>query len=391
MDTFRRLVKNPRWVVGTLAVLSAAVWLWLPDRRSDAAGPPHKGGGDIAVDIANVKRADVPVYLDGLGTIQAFNTVTVTARVDGELQKIAFEEGKMVNKGDLLAQIDPRPFQAALELAQAQKAKDEAQLQSAKADLERYLTLAPENLASKQILDAQRASVAGLEAQIKGDQANIDNARTQLQYTTITSPIQGRTGIRRVDVGNNVRATDTTGIVVVTQLQPISLIFTLPEDALGVVGSALSAGAVTVEAMSRDGSKELDRGTVTLVDNLIDQNTGTIRLKAVFPNPQNKLWPGQYIDARVLVRTDKGALTIPSAAVQRGPDGMFTYVLKTDSTVEMRPVKVGEESGSVMVVQNGISEGEKVVISNQYRLQPGARVKVAHEAPNQELVGKTQP
>jgi membrane fusion protein, multidrug efflux system len=392
MDILRRLIKSPRWLGGALALLAAAIWLWLPDRRSDAAGPPHNGdGAAIAVDVADAKRADVPIYLDGLGTIQAFNTVTVTARVDGELQKIAFEEGKMVNKGDLLAQIDPRPFQAALDMALAQKAKDEAQLQSAKADLERYLTLAPENLASKQILDAQRASVAGLEAQIKGDQASIDNARTQLQYTSITSPIQGRTGIRRVDVGNNVRATDTNGIVVVTQLQPISLIFTLPEDALSVIGSALSTGTVTVEAMSRDGSKELDRGTVTLVDNQIDQNTGTIRLKAVFPNPQNKLWPGQYIDARVLVRMDKGALTIPAAAVQRGPDGVFAYVVKPDSTVEMRPLKVGEESGSVMVVQNGISEGEKVVTSNQYRLQPGVHVKVAHEAPSQELVGKTEP
>ena len=391
MDTFRRFIRSPRWVVGSIAVLVAAVWLWFPDRRSDAAGPPHNGGGAIAVDVAHVKRADVPVYLDGLGTIQAFNTVTVTARVDGELQKIAFEEGKMVNKGDLLAQIDPRPFQAALGLAMAQKAKDEAQLQSAKADLERYLTLAPENLASKQTLDAQRAAVAGLEAQIKGDQANIDNARTQLQYTTITSPIQGRTGIRRVDVGNNVRATDTNGIVVVTQLQPISLIFTLPEDALSVVGEALSAGKVIVEAMSRDGSRDLDQGTVTLVDNQIDQTTGTIRLKAVFPNPQNKLWPGQYIDARVLVRTDKSALTIPAAAVQRGPDGMFTYVVKSDQTVEMRPLKVGEESGSVMVVQDGISEGEKVVTSNQYRLQPGAHVKITHEAPGQELVGKAEP
>lgn len=392
MDILRRLIKSPRWLGGALALLAAAIWLWLPDRRSDAAGPPHNAdGAAIAVDVADAKRADVPIYLDGLGTIQAFNTVTVTARVDGELQKIAFEEGRMVNKGDLLAQIDPRPFQAALDMALAQKAKDEAQLQSAKADLERYLTLAPENLASKQILDAQRASVAGLEAQIKGDQASIDNARTQLQYTSITSPIQGRTGIRRVDVGNNVRATDTNGIVVVTQLQPISLIFTLPEDALSVIGSALNTGTVTVEAMSRDGSKELDRGTVTLVDNQIDQNTGTIRLKAVFPNPQNKLWPGQYIDARVLVRMEKGALTIPAAAVQRGPDGVFTYVVKPDSTVEMRPLKVGEESGSVMVVQNGISEGEKVVTSNQYRLQPGVHVKVAHEAPSQELVGKTEP
>jgi membrane fusion protein, multidrug efflux system len=375
MDTLHGLIGNRRaraWLVGTLAILATVSWLWLPNKRTDAA-PPH-GPQAVAVDTSEVKRADVPVYLDGLGTIQAFNTVTVTARVDGELQKIAFEEGKTVNKGELLAQIDPRPFQAALAQALAAKAKDEAQLQSAKADLERYLTLAPENLASKQTLDSQRATVAGLEAQIKGDQASIDNAHTQLQYTSITSPIQGRTGIRRVDVGNNVHASDTSGIVVVTQLQPISLIFTLPEDALGAIGSALSAGPVTVAAMSRDGSTELDRGTVTLVDNQIDQSTGTIRIKAVFPNTQNKLWPGQYVDARVLVRTDRGALTIPAAAVQRGPNGMFTYVVKADATVEARPLKVGEESGSVYVVQEGIDDGESVVTSNQYRLQPGARV-----------------
>ena len=391
MSDLGRALKNPRLLFGAVAVLAAAIWLLLPDRRSDAAGPHHGTGGPIDVDVAHVKRIDVPVYLDGLGTMQAFNTVTVTARVDGQLQKIAFEEGQMVRKGDLLAQIDPRPFQAALGLAQAQKAKDEAQLQSARADLERYLTLAPENLASKQILDAARASVAGLEAQIKGDQASIDNARTQLEYTNITSPIQGRTGIRRVDVGNNVRATDTNGIVVVTQLQPISLIFTLPEDSLGVISSAMNAGGVTVEAMSRDGRQEFDRGKVTLIDNQIDQTTGTIRLKAVFPNPDNKLWPGQFIDARVLVRTDRAELTIPAAAAQRGPDGMFTYVVKSDSTVEMRPLKVGEESGGVMVVQDGISEGEQVVISNQYRLQPGAHVKVAHDTEARQSVAKAQP
>jgi multidrug efflux system membrane fusion protein len=380
--------RSRAWVLGGVAVLAAVVWFWFADERSDAAPAAH-GPQAIAVDTASVKRADVPVYLDGLGTIQAFNTVTVTARVDGELQKIAFEEGKTVRKGDLLAQIDPRPFQAALGQALAAKAKDEAQLLSAKADLERYLTLAPENLASKQTLDAQRAAVAGLEAQIKGDQASIDNAQTQLQYTTITSPIQGRTGIRRVDVGNNVHATDTSGIVVVTQLQPISLIFTLPEDALTVVGSALSNGTVTVEAMSRDGSAELDQGTVTLIDNQIDQTTGTIRLKAVFPNPQNKLWPGQYVDARVLIRTDRSALTIPAAAVQRGPDGMFTYVVKSDSTVEVRPLKVGEESGSLMVVQDGIREGESVVTSNQYRLQPGAHVKATRQSSNEQaLLGR---
>ena len=375
MEKISGLIGNRRaraWVLGTLAILATVSWLWLPNKRTDAAA--RHGPQAVAVDTSEVKRADVPVYLDGLGTIQAFNTVTVTARVDGELQKIAFEEGRTVNKGELLAQIDPRPFQAALAQALAAKAKDEAQLQSAKADLERYLTLAPENLASKQTLDSQRATVAGLEAQIKGDQASIDNAKTQLQYTSITSPIQGRTGIRRVDVGNNVHASDTSGIVVVTQLQPISLIFTLPEDSLGAIGSALSAGPVTVAAMSRDGSTELDRGTVTLVDNQIDQTTGTIRIKAVFPNTHNKLWPGQYVDARVLVRTDRGALTIPAAAVQRGPNGMFTYIVKPDATVEARPLKVGEESGSVYVVQDGIKDGERVVTSNQYRLEPGAHV-----------------
>ncbi len=376
MDTLRNIFGNRRsrtWLVAALVVFAFVGWHWLPGTPSDAASPA-RGPQAIAVDTAEARREDVPVYLDGLGTIQAFNTVTVTARVDGELQKIAFEEGQTVKKGDLLAQIDPRPFQAALGQAVAAKAKDEAQLQSAKADLERYLTLAPENLASKQTLDAQRATVAGLEAQIKGDQANIDNAQTQLQYTSITSPIQGRTGIRRVDVGNNVHASDTSGIVVVTQLQPISLIFTLPEDSLGGIGSALSAGPVSVAALSRDGATELDRGTVTLVDNQIDPSTGTIRIKAVFPNTQSKLWPGQYVDAHVLLRTDRKALTIPAAAVQRGPDGLFTYVIRSDSTVEARPLKVGEESGSIMVVHEGIREGERVVTSNQYRLQPGARV-----------------
>ncbi len=211
---------------------------------------------------------------------------------------------------------------------------------------------------------------------MKGDQATLDNARTQLEYATITSPIEGRTGIRRVDVGNNVHATDTTGIVVVTQVQPITVIFTLPEESLAQVNQSMAAGAVQVSAVSRDGTAVLDRGTLQLVDNQIDQSTGTIKLKAVFPNLQNALWPGQYVNARVLVRIERNALTIPTAAVQRGPNGLFAYVVKPDSTVEARPLKVGQESGDITVVEDGLREGARVATTNQYRLEPGVRVKV---------------
>jgi len=316
----------------------------------------------------------VPVYLEGLGTVQAFYTVTVTSRVDGQVQKVGFVEGQALKPGDLIAQIDPRSFQAAWDLAIATKAKDSAQLAGARSDLERFQTLAPQNLTSTQVLQEQQALVAQLAAQVKGDQANIENARTQLGYTTITAPIQGITGIRRVDPGNIVHATDTTGIVVLTQVQPIACIFTLPEEALPALAGALSAGPVTVTALSRDDKTELDRGTVALIDNQIDQTTGTIRVKATFPNPHHTLWPGEFINARVLVRTERRALTIPTAALERGPDGMFAYVVKPDSTVEARPLQVGGTNGALTVVTGGIHDGERVVTGNQYRLQPGVRV-----------------
>jgi membrane fusion protein, multidrug efflux system len=376
----------------TLFAVGAAVLLVLSLHalpRSDAADRKKQGDGDtVAVEAAAATRANVPINVEGLGTVQAFNTVTVTSRVDGALQKLGFTEGQMVHKGELLAQIDPRPFQAALELAQAAKAKDEAQLASAKQDLQRYTILAPQNLASQQVLDAQKATVAALEAQLKGDQANIDNARTQLDYSTITSPIDGRTGIRKVDVGNNVHATDTSGIVVVTQVQPINVIFTLPEEDLPRINAAMSAGQLSVAAYARDESTKFDSGSVQLVDNQIDQATGTIRLKAVFPNQSNKLWPGQYVNARVLLRTQQNALTIPDAAVQRGPDGLFAYVIKPDSTVEARPLQVGQESGGVAVVQGGLREGERVATSNQYRLEPGAHVRILAPAATSMEVAK---
>jgi multidrug efflux system membrane fusion protein len=370
MSQFSTLQK--RMLLAGLALAAVLVFAWRSHKPADAAaGSPSA----IAVDTAAVTQADVPVYLQGLGTVQAFYTVTVTARVDGELQKIAFTEGQQVRKGDLLAQIDPRPNQAAYEQAVATKAKDAAQLENAKRDMARYTLLQPQDLASKQTVDTARAMVDQLTAQVKVDQAMIDNARTQLDYTRITSPIDGRTGIRLVDPGNIVHAAATTGIVVVTQVQPITVIFTLPEEDLGAVGAALTAGPVPVTTLSRDGNTELDQGTLSLIDNQIDQATGTAKFKATFNNTRNTLWPGQYVNARVLVRTDRNALTLPTAAVQLGPNGPFTYVVKSDSTVEVRLLQIGDESGGVTVIKSGIALNERVVTSNQYRLQAGVHVR----------------
>src|SRR5450432_3564674 len=290
MKQFSRIGKR-EMLIG-IAVLALLLFAWRGLFHRPAAAESQKASQPIAVDTAAVTHADVPIYLQGLGTVQAFYTVTVKARVDGELQKIGFTEGQTVAKGDLLAQIDPRPNQAAFEQAVATKAKDAAQLANAKRDLERYTVLQPQDLASKQTVDTQHALVDQLAAQLQIDQAAIDNARTQLDYTRITSPINGRTGIRLIDPGNIVHAADTTGIVVVTQVQPISVIFTLPEENLGVVTAALSAGPVAVTTLSRDGGVELDQGKLLLIDNEIDQPTGTAKLKAVFSNEHNTLWPG---------------------------------------------------------------------------------------------------
>jgi multidrug efflux system membrane fusion protein len=359
-------------------VLIAVAWRSLLHKPADAA--TQKAPPAVAVDTATVTQADVPIYLQGLGTVQAFYTVTVTARVDGELQKIGFTEGQTVRKGDLLAQIDPRPNQAVFEQAVATKAKDAAQLANAKRDFDRYTLLQPQDLASKQTVDTQRATVDQLTAQLQVDQAQIDNARTQLDYTRITSPIEGRTGIRLVDPGNIVHAADTTGIVVVTQVQPIAVIFTLPEEDLGAVGAALAAGPVKVTTVARTGGDELDEGLLSLIDNQIAQATGSVKLKAIFKNPRNALWPGQYVNARVLVRTDRNAMTIPSTAVQLGPNGPFTYVVKNDSTVEARPIKIGDDSNGMTVVTDGVTLNEHVVTTNQYRLQVGTRVRTTSPA-----------
>ncbi|HEV2271341.1 MAG TPA: efflux RND transporter periplasmic adaptor subunit [Steroidobacteraceae bacterium] len=370
-------LSRTRLVLGAAAIAAVALFAWLL-APAHASSQHQDTPAAVAVSTAPVVRADVPIYLEGIGTVQAFYTVKVTAQVNGELTNVAFHEGQQVRRGQLLAQIDPRPFQAALDEARAALAKDNAQLADARKDLGRYVYLEPKKLASQQQVDTQRAQVGELEAQTEADRAAIESAATELSYTRITSPIEGRTGIRQVDPGNIVHATDTNGIVVLTQLQPITAIFTLPEDSLEAVAGAMAQGPVAIAALAE--GEELDRGTVQLIDNQIDPTSGTIRLKAVFPNQQLKLWPGQFVNLRLLVRTDRGALTIPAAALQRGPDGTFVYIVRPDSTVAMQPVTVANNSETTAIVTQGLELGQQVVTSNLFRLQAGAAVRVLPSA-----------
>jgi membrane fusion protein, multidrug efflux system len=371
-----------------LLVVVLLAWHWV----AAALGPKVvEKPTPIAVDVVRVRRADVPVYLEGLGTVQAFYTVTVTARVDGQIEKVAFKEGQDVKQGDLLVQIDPRPYQAALGVAIATRDKDKAQLANAHLDMDRYSALAPENLASKQTVDTQRALIAQLGAQVKADEAAIDNARTQLDYTTIRSPIDGRTGIRLIDPGNIVHGTDTTGMVVVTQLEPIAVIATLPEENFEQLNSALQRGAVTATALSRDDTEVLDTGRVELIDNQIDQTTGTIRVKAILPNQQRKLWPGEFVNLRFLTQIRHQVLTIPASALQRGPEGTFTYVVQPNSTVTMAPLTTLEQLGDTVVVAQGVTDGQQVVSSNQYRLQPGTLIRANAPPPTGVAAGAPGP
>lgn len=328
----------------------------------------------VPVVATTVARRDVPIYLDGLGNVTAFKTVTVRSQVDGRLEKVLFREGQQVREGELLAQIDPRPFRNQLAQAQGALARDQAQLNAAKVNLERYRQLAAKKLIAPQQADDQAALVGQFEGAVQVDRATIDVARLNLDYSSIRSPIEGVTGVRIVDPGNLMRASDANGLVVITQLDPISVLFSLPQDELPHVMEELQRGAIAVEAWSRDGAQKLSTGQLALVDNQINAATATLRLKAVFPNPQRLLWPNQFIKARLLLTTRKDALVVPVTVPQRGPEGTFAYVIQQDQTVQPRNIEVEHTEGDIAIVGKGLTEGEQVVVDGQNQLRAGSKV-----------------
>jgi multidrug efflux system membrane fusion protein len=381
--------KGHRWVwIMLCVVLIAGLIAFNRARaRSQAASGPQAGSTPpaISVGVTTVQKKDVPYFLTGLGSVTAFNTVTVRSRVDGQLMKVNFTEGQFVHQGDLLAEIDPRPFQVALDQAQGQLAKDVAAQNDTKVNLARFQQLWQEGVIPRQQLDTQQAAVGQSEGAIQSDKATIDNAKLQLVYSRIIAPISGRVGLRLVDAGNMVHATDTNGMLVITQVQPISVIFTLPEDNLPEVAAQMHKGAVlTVEAFSRDDKTKLTDGKLQTIDNQIDQTTGTVKLKSVFENRDLSLWPNQFVNIRLFLSTRKDATVIPSAAIQRGAQGSFVYVVKTDNKAEVRQIQTDFIEGNIAVIHDGLTPGEQVVIDGQDKLQSGSVVsfKPVGAAPN---------
>src|SRR3977135_219296 len=329
----------------------------------------------VPVTVAPVEKADFPVYLTGLGTVQGFNTVLVRTRVDGQIDKMAFKEGQLVKQGDLLAEIDPRPFQAALAQAKAKKAQDEANLANANLDLQRYTKLG--EFATRQQTATQRSTVAQWTAHIAADDAAVFNAQTQLDYTQVKSPISGVAGLRQVDVGNIVNASTQTGIVTIAQIEPIAVVFTAPEEQLPDINQAQSVQPLKVIAITTDGKKPLAEGTLAVVNNQVDITSGTIRLKAVFDNKDHALWPGQSVSTRLLVKTLKDATVAPDDAIQHSTDGLHAYVVNQDNKAELRKVKGSQSIDGRSVVDSGLSPGEQVITSGQYKVQPGPLVSTA--------------
>jgi membrane fusion protein, multidrug efflux system len=370
--------------------------LWHKSRAATepaaAPAPPES----TPVVAGTVKSGPVPIYLRGVGTVIAFNNVVIRSQITGPLVKVSFQQGKAVRKGDLLAEIDPRPYQAQLDQATANRDRDQAQLANASANLGRYVPLQTKGFATDQLVDTQKAQVAQLQAAVKADEAIIESARINLSYTRLTAPIDGITGIRQIDEGNIIHPTDANGLVYLTQIRPISLIFTLPETTFVEIQQEMARGPVKVLAYSQDEKTRLDAGELLLIDNQINQTTGTIRLRATFPNAQRLLWPGELVNVRLLLRIEPDGRTIAAGAVQQGPKGSYVYVIGGDNKVQLRPVHIAQISEGQALIDSGLNAGESVVVDGQYKLQPGKLVRVlqgkaAQEADMQSAVQQAIP
>jgi membrane fusion protein, multidrug efflux system len=367
---------------GAVGVTRTSVFRSTPAPQAPAAPPP------VGVVAATVKSGNVPIYLRGVGTVIAYNNVLIRSMITGPLVKISFDQGQQVKKGDVLAVIDPRPYQAELDQAIANRNRDQAHLENAKIDLNRYTELAKQQSIATQLADSQKAIVDQIVAMIQADEAIIESARVNLGYTNLTSPIDGVTGIRQIDIGNIIHPTDVNGLVDVTQIEPISLIFTLPEANFVPIQELLSHGPVTVFVDSQNG-KQLDQGTLNLIDNQIIQTTGTIRLRAQFPNQKHLLWPGQLVNARLLLDTRHDGLTVPASVVLQGPQGAYAYVVNPDSSVAIRPIKVAQISEGQALIDSGLQANEQVVVDGQYKLQPGAHVTILHGRAAEEAAAQS--
>jgi membrane fusion protein, multidrug efflux system len=365
-----------RWGLLAAALAAVAVFGWPRFQPGTSSATANNAKGPVPqvvpVTVATVEKTDFPVYLIGLGTVQGFNTVVVRTRVDGQIDKTAFQEGQLVNQGDLLVQIDPRPYRAALDQAKAKKAQDEANLANANLDLQRYTKLG--EFATRQQTDTQRSTVAQLTAQIAADDAAISNAQTQLDYTSVKAPISGIAGLRQVDIGNIVNASSQTGIVTIAQIEPIAVVFTAPEQQLPYINEAQSKAPLKVTALTSDGKKTLSEGFLTVVNNQVDTTSGTIRLKAAFDNKDHALWPGQSVSTRLLVTTLKDATVVPDDAVQHGANGLYAYAVDQNNKAELRSLVVSKSVDGRSVVDQGLTPGERVIVGGQYKVQPGTTV-----------------
>jgi multidrug efflux system membrane fusion protein len=354
-------------------------------KQQQPAGRQGRGQGQqsVPVSVAKAERRDLPIVLTGLGSIEAFNTVTIKSRIDGQLVQVAFKEGQEVKKGDLLAVIDPRPYEVQLSQAQANLFKDQSALKDAQLNLQRFQDLYKEGVISRQQLDTQGSQTGQLEGAVRADQAQIDNVKLQLVYTRITAPVSGRVGLRLVDIGNIVHASDPNGLLVLTQLQPIAALFTLPEDNLPNVARYMRDRPLQVEAYSRDDQTKLATGTLTTIDNQIDATTGTGKLKAVFDNRDHSLWPNQFVNVHLLLEVRKNNTVVPIAAIQRGPQGTYVFTVKPDNTADMRPVSVAFTVGNFAAIDRGINIGEDVVTDGQDKLQAGTHIELPAATPRQ--------